>query len=90
MLQNGWKILDLIVPSSTATGGNYSCGYVVESPAGERAFLKAFDFSEANNSSDPALELNKMTSAFLFERELVKRCHDRHLNRVVTGMSTRI
>src|SRR4029079_6886422 len=59
---------------------------VVESPAGERAFLKAFDFSEAENAPDPVVILNVMTSAFMFERELLKRCNDRRLNRVVTAM----
>jgi serine/threonine protein kinase len=86
VLQNGWRVLNLIVPSSCATGGSFSCGYVVESPTGEQAFLKAFDFSQAMESADPAVTLNAMTSAFIFERELLRRCHQKQLKRIVTVM----
>jgi eukaryotic-like serine/threonine-protein kinase len=84
-LGNGWKIGDLVVPGAYASGGCFSCGYVVENLAGERAFLKAFDFSHGlEDAPDPVETLNAMTSAFLFERELLNRCKQKHLKRVVT------
>ena len=60
-LDGGWRVLHLLEPSPTSTGGNFSSGYEVESARGKRAFLKALDYSRAMQSPDPAMALNAMT-----------------------------
>ena len=44
-LDGGWKVLELLKRDPKATGGNFSVGYVVESSSGDRAYLKALDYS---------------------------------------------
>jgi eukaryotic-like serine/threonine-protein kinase len=87
-LDGGWKVIRLIPRRVGATGGNFSFGYEVESTDGKRpAFLKALDYSSALMSPDPAMALNAMTSAYIFERDLLERCRNRRLNRIVTAVS---
>lgn len=69
-----------------ATGGNFSEGYIVESGAGQRAFLKALDFSSALQSPDAARALEAMTAAYNFERDLLNKCRDNRLDRVVVSI----
>jgi eukaryotic-like serine/threonine-protein kinase len=87
-LQDGWRVIKLIEPGPDATGGNFSCGYDVQSPEGKMAHLKALDYSCAMRSPDPASALNAMTAAYIFERELLTRCRDRRLNRIVTAIAS--
>jgi serine/threonine protein kinase len=87
-LEGGWKVMLLLQPSPVASGGNFSCGYEVESQNGKRAFLKALDYSTAMQSPDPAQALNAMTSAYIFERDLLNRCSSRGLTRVVTAITS--
>lgn len=87
-LTDGWKVLRLIEPTAFATGGCFSCGYEVESPLGGRAFLKALDYSQAFRSPDPAQALNAMTASYIFERDLLNRCTERKLNRIVTAITS--
>src|SRR6266540_2856186 len=88
ILDNKWKVLHLIVPPACATGGGFSAGYIAESPSGSQGFLKAFDFSEAANRADPVVMLNAMTAAFLFERELLRRCQEKQLDRIVSAIGS--
>ena len=67
----------------TSTGGKFSVGYEVSGPQGKRAYLKALDFSSAFNSSDPSRALQSMTTAYNFERDLLAKCRDRKLRRIV-------
>lgn len=87
-LDGGWRVLDLIHADANATGGNFSCGYAVESTNGKRAFLKALDYSTAMRSPDPAEALRFMTSAYIFERDLLTRCRERAITRVVTAITS--
>lgn len=88
-LDTGWRVLRMIEPHTTATGGNFSCGYEVENvDDGRRAFLKALDYSWAMQSPDPAHALNIMTSAYIFERDLLKRCRESGLTRIVTAITS--
>lgn len=75
------------VPSSNATGGNFSEGYIVEDGHGRRAFLKALDYSRALRAPDPAVALQALTEAFNFERAVLQRCGARHLDKVVTALA---
>lgn len=69
-LPNGWKVKELIGRPETSTGGHFSTSYIVYSKNGRRAFLKAMDYTKALESQDPAKELQAMTVAYNFERDL--------------------
>jgi eukaryotic-like serine/threonine-protein kinase len=81
-LDGGWKVISAIGRPAAATGGNFSEGYIVESPEGKKAFLKALDYSQALREEDPAKALQALTEAFNFERRVLEKCKDRHLVRV--------
>ena len=85
-LDGGWKVVQRVERPRTATGGFFSCGYVVESEDGERGFLKALDYSGAFLSQDPARHLEAMTQAFNFERMLCEKCQNKRLRRVVNAI----
>ena len=83
-LTAGWKVLRQVPRSAGDTGGNFSTGYIVESPAGVEHFLKAIDFSRALKSLDPARELQLLTEAFNLERDILEIA--KNLSRVVTSV----
>ncbi|MHB8656222.1 MAG: protein kinase domain-containing protein [Terriglobia bacterium] len=87
-LDGGWKVISKVARTSNSTGGCFSISYVVENRDGRRAFLKALDYSKALNSPDPAQALNAMTQAYLFERDLLSRCRDRRMDRVVRALGS--
>jgi serine/threonine protein kinase len=55
----------------------------VEHDDGRKAFLKALDFSSALRDSDPAEALRQLTSAFVFERNVNRKCATDGLKRIV-------
>jgi len=81
-LVDGWKVLEKLPRSQTDTGGNFSAGYIVESPSGAKHFLKAIDFSAALSSADPARMLQVLTEAFNLERDILDI--SKRLSNVVT------
>lgn len=85
-LSNGWRVVEEVPRLDSATGGAHSRGYVVESPDGRRAYLKALDYSNALDSLDVAGELAKATNAYVYERDLLRRCEERRLSRVVRAL----
>jgi eukaryotic-like serine/threonine-protein kinase len=86
-LQNGWRVLEKTARPDEGTGGFFSCGYLVERVDGQRGYLKALDFfSRLPVSDDPARALEPLLKAFNFERDLLKKCHDRRLSRVITAL----
>lgn len=82
-LGNGWKITEKITKGPYSTGGRFSVGYKVENN-GSQAYLKALDFSAASKAKDPARELQAMTEAYNFERDILDKCKVRRLDRVIT------
>jgi eukaryotic-like serine/threonine-protein kinase len=82
-VENGWRVVEEYAKAPGATGGNFSFCYIVEHPDGRRAFLKALDFAAAGMSTDPARTLQALTQAFNFERDLLERCRERRMDRVV-------
>jgi len=70
-LQDGWRVLQRLPRGQTDTGGNFSAGYIVESPSGKKCFLKAIDFSDAMKAQDPARALQILTEAFNLERDIL-------------------
>lgn len=73
-LPGGWHVVQKIEKDENATGGNFSVGYIVENENKQRAFLKALDYSAAHNSPNTADVLNEMITAFIYERDLLKKC----------------
>jgi serine/threonine protein kinase len=70
-LPDGWKVLQRQLKTQTDTGGNFSTGYLVESPDGVQHFLKAIDFSAALRQPDPARALQQLTAAYNLERDIL-------------------
>lgn len=88
LLPGGWKVVERFQGSPSGTGGVFSVGYVVESEDdGRKAFLKALDYSKAFSMPDPARALESMTSAFNFERDILEKCRNSHLSRIVLAIA---
>jgi serine/threonine protein kinase len=85
-LAGGWVVGDLIPRTGTQTGGHFSCSYLVTNADGRTAFLKAMDYTRALTAPDPAMALNQLTSAFLFERQILQECSDRRMSRIVRAI----
>lgn len=83
-LPDGWLVIEKIEKTPDQTGGHFSVGYRVQRSDGTRAFCKALDFTAAFAAPDPARELEHMTQAFNFERDLLGKCRDRRMDRVVS------
>jgi hypothetical protein len=86
VLNNGWTVGKPVIRTSAQTGGCFSCAYQVTRADGEIAFLKAMDFTAALKEPDPAKALNELTSAFLFERNILEECADRKMSRIVRAI----
>jgi serine/threonine protein kinase len=87
-LNDGWIVDSLVSRSPTATGGTFSVGYVVRNSSGQKAFLKALDYSEAFRSPNPPEFLQWMTSAYLFEKNICEQCRDFNLGRVARAIGS--
>jgi hypothetical protein len=83
-LEGGWKVIQKVEPGPLATGGRFSVGYIVQRSDGKKAYLKALDFSAAFQQPDFPRALEDMTSAYNFERDLLKKCKTRKMHRIVT------
>src|SRR5271163_4759047 len=89
-LQSGWRVTKLIPKQPGQTGGCFSIPYVVEKD-GRRAFLKALDYSQAEQLSqqsgiDTPAALQILIEAYNFERNLLKECNKKHMDRVVVAI----
>ncbi len=88
-LPRGWQVIQRITPPEQHSGGNFSCGYVVQNSDGSTGYLKALDFfSRLDESADPARTLEPLIAAFNFERDLLEKCRQKGLSRVVTALDT--
>ncbi len=84
-LPNGWTVTEAVNPSDDATGGQFSRAYVVAKD-GVEGFLKAFDFSDAFSSTNVIDVLNKLTTAFMYERDILMHCREKRLRKVVVAI----
>ena len=82
-LDRGWKVIERIKPPERFSGGWNSVSYLVQSTAGEQAFLKAFDYRSHLTTSEPAEETYKVTKAYLYERDMLLQCQGKGLNHIV-------
>jgi serine/threonine protein kinase len=87
VLENGWTITEKITVPEYATGGHFSVGYKAIHENGEEGFLKALDYSAALQSQDPARKLEELTKAFNFERDLLEKCKENRLSKVVMPLA---
>lgn len=81
-----WRVISKLPRLPGATGGAFSVGYIIESSSGQRAFLKALDFSRAFLSPDPAKMLQVMTEEFIYEKTVLEQCKDSRLSHVVFAL----
>jgi serine/threonine protein kinase len=82
-LDGDWIVGEIIHRNPHSTGGNFSTGYQVERSK-QKAFLKAIDFSRAFQAQDMSRALQDLTSEFNFERDLLQKCRDRNMDKIVT------
>lgn len=85
-LPRGWTVGGPTTRAITATGGSFSASYLVRHETGREAFLKAIDFVQAFRSPDVTTALEELTSQFNFERDVVVRCADKRMTRVVRAI----
>ena len=89
-LDSGWHVVERVPPQDGATGGYFSCSYIVEKNS-RTAFLKALDYSKAveiakQNSVDLPTALQCLIQAYNFERSLLQRCAQKRMDRVVVAI----
>jgi serine/threonine protein kinase len=89
-LQSGWRVVRRVEEYSGKTGGCFSCQYIVEKD-GSEAFLKALDYSAAEEIAqrmgvDKLSALQKLIDAHQFERNLLKECSQKRMDRVVAAI----
>ena len=85
-LEGDWKVIDIIKRKPEDTGGHFSVCYIVEKNK-KKAFLKALDLTYALQQPDFIAAVNQMTTAFIFERDLLYKCKEKHLSKIVTPLA---
>lgn len=84
-LKSGWKVIEKIEKEDNATGSFFSVAYKVEREK-EVCFLKAFDFAKFFHPDFPEEtvvdRMDKMLSAFKYEKDISKICSDNRLSKV--------
>jgi len=86
-LQGGWTVVREIPHPRDHSGGNFSISYEVKRDDGQRAFLKALDYSRGLGERDSPSVLKSLLDAYLFEREVLELCANRHMDRVIKAIS---
>jgi serine/threonine protein kinase len=89
-LKSGWRVIERVKDRPEKTGGCFSCSYLVERD-GKQAFLKALDYSQAEEISrqsgiDIPTALQLLIQAYNFERNLLQQCAQSHMDRVVIAL----
>jgi serine/threonine protein kinase len=83
-LANGWVVIQKLPPAPKGSVGYFSLGYIVEQETSKRrGFLKALDYARILTGEDPAAVMLEQTRAFTFERDILRICRARRLDRVI-------
>jgi serine/threonine protein kinase len=83
-LVNGWKVTERLIRRSKSTGGNFCVGYRVKHPDGREGFCKALDYAKVfSGGGDPATILQKLTENYNFERNILRKCGEFRMSRIV-------
>jgi len=85
-LEGNWKVIEIVKRKPEDTGGHFSVCYVVEKDK-KKAFLKALDLTDALQQPNFVDAINQMTTAFIFERDLLIKCKENHLSKIVTPLA---
>lgn len=80
-LLNNWKVIERIRRDAVRSGEPRSSCYRAVGKNGENAFIKAFDFRQADIDTDPK-SLENMLREFNHERDVHELCRDRRLARI--------
>lgn len=86
MLSDGWKIQSVVDRIPYATGGIFSKGFLAVNGAGNQAFVKVLNVELSKSAPDPLKDLEIRLAVFNYERDLIKKCADAHLRRVVIAI----
>jgi serine/threonine protein kinase len=81
VLANGWIVKDNVTKEES-DAKSFSQTYIVEKN-GEKALLKALDFSIALLDEDPPKALIQLSKSYNFERELLELCKSERLTRII-------
>lgn len=87
-LEGGWRVDSIIRRHPKSTGGNFSVGYLAINTDGRQAYLKALDFVAAFEHPDLARALQDLTTAYNFEKDLLEKCRDKKLRRIVVPLES--
>lgn len=82
-LPGGWTVDRPLARAANATGSVFSTPYVVRDKNGHEAFLKAMDLSQSFGRPDMLAHMERTLRCFRYERDLVKKCADRKMDRIV-------
>lgn len=82
-----WLVLARVEISDDHTGSAFSVGYVARHASGRMGFVKAFDYQVALEDDDPARELERLTTLYNGERDLLDLVRRRKLRRVVLALA---
>ena len=85
-LSDDWKVIEKIT-NHDSTGGFFSCGYKVQK-GNSFAYLKALDFAKALSAKDMMTELQFLTEAFNFERDLLEKCKEKRMSKIVKAITS--
>lgn len=85
-LKNNWVIDRPHLSYSGATGGTHCQCYVAKNDIGDEAFVKILNTSIDRENDDPLADLKIRIDKFQYERELIDKCKDLRMNRVVRGI----
>lgn len=81
-LASGWHVTKRVVAKPNSTGGNFSVCYLAEKE-GFEGFMKVLNvLSFLTGQGDMAVAMAEMSSAYLFERDILSRCADRKMSKV--------
>jgi eukaryotic-like serine/threonine-protein kinase len=87
-LVNDWKVTRQLGKNPSGSGGIFSRGYIVEK-SGKVGFLKAFDFGPALRPGvDTASEIQRLITAYNYEREILELCGEKRLSKVVLAIDS--
>lgn len=89
-LPGGWQLKEIYTKKHGDTGGYFSVQYKAELD-GTDYFVKVIDVEKALrriNVTEFAKQLQKQLEAFTYEKELLERCRDRSLSKIVRVIDT--
>ena len=87
-LDDGWMVFDRVTLPAKSTGGTFSHSYLARK-ANRIGFVKAFDFSSAFEPAANTIEmLNRFTSSYEHERDVLELCRGRRMSQVVVAIGS--